>query len=295
MTTPSSTLAEASPPELDEPAILEPTAKVESSTLAGDLRYHLAFESKHLGNSRTLVVYLPPGYHSEVLMRYPVLYLHDGQNVFDPTTSATGVAWQANDTAELLIAKGRIQPIIMVAVYNTPQRMDEYTPHHDPAMNAGGKGALYGRFLFEEVKPFIDREYRTLPDRRHTAVAGSSLGGLITLGLAFQHHTQFAFAGLFSPSLWWCKGSILKELEDVPSWLRRMKFWIDFGTKEGTASRHGVPSGIVRTRQLQGYLDTAGLLPGHDYYYTEIAGGEHNEAAWAARFDKLLLYFFGQR
>jgi predicted alpha/beta superfamily hydrolase len=261
--------------------------------LVGDLRYHLAFPSRHLGNERTLIVYLPPGYRGAPAQRYPVLYMHDGQNLFDPATAYQGVCWEANDTAERLILTRRLRPLIIVGIYNTPDRVAEYT-HSVDDKQQGGKGRLYGRFLFEEVKPFIDQAYRTKPDRRHTAVAGASLGGKLTLALAREHHEQFALCGAISPSLWWARGQLLKELAGGRRWMRRMRFWVDMGTREGVAKGE-IPPAILRTRKLIQQFDAAGLLPGLHYYYWEVAGGEHSEAHWAARFDKFLLYFFGRR
>lgn len=261
--------------------------------LVGDIRYHLAFPSKHLENERTLIVYLPPGYRGSLAHHYPVLYMQDGQNLFDPSTSFQSVSWEANDTAERLILTRRIRPLIIVGIYNTPERIAEYTVHVDDKLQ-GGKGRQYGQFLFEEVKPFIDKTYRTKPDRRHTAVAGASLGGKLTLALAREHHDKFALCGALSPSLWWARGKLLKEFEGGPRWMRRMRFWVDMGTKEGV-SKTEIPQAILRTRKLIQQFDAAGLLPGHHYYYWEVTGGEHSEAHWAARFDKFLLYFFGRR
>jgi predicted alpha/beta superfamily hydrolase len=261
---------------------------------AGEFRYHSAFASKFLNNQRPLVVYLPPGYNVEKTRRYPVLYMHDGQNLFDPSTAAFGVAWDAGVTADRLIAAERLTPLLIVGIYNTPDRMDEYAVHYDAVQGQGGKGRQYGRFVMEEVKPFVDSQYRTLPGRATTAVAGSSLGGLVSLTMARDHGDKFALCGALSPAIWWCKGKLLQELKVERAWLKRMRFWIDMGTREGR--RRGALTPLIqRARALVAHFHAAGLLPGRDYYYQEIAAGEHNEAAWAARFDKVLLYFFGQR
>ena len=181
-----------------------------------------------------------------------------------------------------------------MGIDNTPDRLDEYAYHPDRREQAGGRGSLYARFVLEEVKPFIDGHYRTQPDRRHTAVAGSSMGGLMSLSMAREHHERFALCGAVSPSLWWADGRALNECEDGDTaWMRRMRFWVDMGTREGSGRGHVTPS-IRSTRRLIGCFDAAGLIPGRDYLYWEAAGGEHNEAAWAARFDKILLYFFGR-
>jgi predicted alpha/beta superfamily hydrolase len=260
----------------------------------GSLQLHQGFRSRHLDNQRTLAVYLPPGYPARG-QRYPVFYLHDGQNLFDAATAAFGVAWDADARAEQLIRAGRIPPLILVGIYNTPERIPEYTVHYDPRERVGGRGDLYSRFVFEEVKPFIDAEYRTRPEREFTAVAGSSLGGLIALAMARSHHEHFSRCGVLSPSLWWCQEQMLRDLEpeEESAWIRTMRFWVDMGTREGRG-KQALHPGIQRTRRLIDRFDAAGLLPGRDYYYLEVAGGLHNEASWGARFDKVLLYFFGE-
>jgi predicted alpha/beta superfamily hydrolase len=273
----------------NEDVVREKPAPQRRHTLTGDIRYHYEFTSRYLPRSRTLIVYLPPGYADEAPRRYPVLYLHDGQNVFDAATSFAGTEWQADETAERLIRAGRLAPLILVGVYNTEDRLAEYTPWRDTKERAGGKGKHYARFLVDEVKPFIDREYRTLPGREHTAVAGSSLGGLISLYLAKQYPDRFSRCGALSPSLWWANERILREIERSPGWLKHVRVWLDMGTREG--QRPG--AALAGTRRLVESFDQMGLIPGRDYYYQEVFEGEHNEAAWAARFDKVLLFFFG--
>jgi predicted alpha/beta superfamily hydrolase len=261
------------------------------------LVYHPRFRSAHLDNERSVTVYLPPGYEESRERRYPVIYLHDGQNVFEAHTSAFGIAWDASRTADRLIGAGRLEPVIQVAVNNTPDRLFEYAPFADPNVNVNeGRNHSYGQFLFDEVKPFIDRMYRTKPEREHTGIVGSSMGGLSTLSLAWKKHDLFSMAGILSPSLWWSRNRILRELENAENitWMRTMRFWLDMGNKEGGA-RAVVPPALQRTRRLVELFDDQGLLPGKDYYYWEVAGGEHNEAHWAARYDKVLLFFLGKR
>ncbi len=275
------------------PAILPlpsaPTVPVPSYTR----HYHADFPSAWLSNQRTLTVALPPGYDTNHSARYPVFYLHDGQNLFDHHAAAFGVAWQADAIAARLLDAGRLRPAILVGIANTPDRLHEYARSYDAHERVGGRGDAYARFVLDEIKPFVDRYYRTLPHREHTAVAGSSMGGLVSLTMAQDFHDRFALCGVLSPSLWWNHGGTLQEIaEGDKSWLRHMRFWVDMGTREGSRRGH-VPPAVERTRRLIGLFDAAGLRPGRDYYYWEVAGGEHNEAHWSARFDKVLLYFFG--
>ena len=264
------------------------------STRTGDIRLYEKFHSQSLDNDRTVIVYLPPGYAKETQRRYPVLYMHDGQNVFDAATSFLGIEWGADETAERLIREKKIEPIIIVGVYNTPDRMNEYAPTRDKGRDAGGMGDRYSRFLIEEVKPFIDKTYRTKPDRTHTAVAGSSMGGLISLDLAIKHSDVFSAAGVISPSLMWDDREILKRVAKDPSPLKRVRLWIDMGTAEGRQIP-GFARAYDDTRQLCDLLDKAGLKRGKDYQYEEVKDGQHNEAAWAARFDRILLFLCGQK
>ena len=250
------------------------------------------FASAILQNERTLTVALPADYAERPARRYPVLYIHDGQNLFDPRHAAFGMAWHADATAARLAHQGRIEPVILVGIANTPARMDEYTYHFDPRQKAGGNGANYARFVLDEVKPFIDQNYRTKPGREHTGVVGSSLGGLVSLSMARDHFTRFALCGILSPSLWSARGRLLDELGQDAEWMKSMRFWVDMGTREGSRRGHVTPS-IQNTRKLVERFDGAGLVPGREYYYWEVAGGEHNEIHWAARFDKMLLFFFG--
>jgi predicted alpha/beta superfamily hydrolase len=270
----------------------QPPAETPAPPPQGERRYHHDFPSTFLENRRTLTVALPPGYEDHA-WRCPVLYMHDGQNLFDPSEAAFGVDWRAGSTAARLIHARRIPPLIIVGIANTPARHDEYTTCYDKREKCGGRGDLYARFVLEEVKPFIDTHYRTMPQREHTAVAGSSLGGLVSLTMAQSHHPLFALCGALSPSLWWCNGRVLDDFATDHAWMRGMRFWLDMGTKEGRARGHLTPT-IERTRRLASVFDAGRLVPGRDYYYSEIAGAEHNEAAWAARFDKMLLYFFAR-
>jgi predicted alpha/beta superfamily hydrolase len=266
---------------------------VRSSTLTGQVRTHEEFASRHLKNRRAIAVYLPPDYDARRDRRYPVLYLHDGQNVFDAATSFLGVEWQADEHAERLIKAERIEPLIIVGVYNNSERTNEYTPTRDEGRGAGGKAEAYARFLVEEVKPFVDRTYRTKPQREHTAVAGSSLGGLVSLYICAEYPQVFSMCGAISPALTWDEENWLAAARRDPAWMKGIRFWVDMGTGEGRQIE-GYSRAIEQTRALEKVFDAAGLVPGREYSYEEVAGGEHNEASWAARFDRVLLFFFGK-
>ena len=258
-----------------------PTAEIRAA-----LRKHPAFQSTFLADARDLVVCVPPGYDEDATRRYPVLYLHDGQNLFEGATAfVPGQDWHVNDTAEELIKAGIVERLIIVGVYNTGQhRIDEYTPTRDRRQRAGGDAGLYGRMLTEELKPFIDGEYRTLPDPSNTGLGGSSLGGLVTLYLGLQHPDVFGKLAVLSPSVWWDNRVILKIVR-MTSPKPRLKIWLDIGTREGDET-------VRDARALRDELVKAGWRSGEDLVYAEIPEAGHNEAAWAARVGPFLQFLF---
>lgn len=268
-------------------------------TLAGDIRLHEKFASRFLGNERTIRVYLPPGYEASSRRRYPVLYMHDGQNIFDAATSFLGVEWGVDEACEKLIAAGTIPPLIVVGIDNTTDRAGEYTAVAGTYRGEpnGGRGRLYNRFLLEEVKPFIDATYRTKPGRAHTVVMGSSLGGLVSLDLALQHPDRFAAAGVVSPALWWADHEILRRIESGAARIpanRRPRLWIDMGTAEGS-SLETFKECIAEVRRLAGGLRAARWREGRDYTLFEDEGADHSERAWNGRIERILTWLYAPR
>ncbi len=262
------------------------------STCTGIIRAHHRFVAPQFNNARTILVYLPPAYDDQPQQRFPVLYMHDGQNVFDARTSFGGVEWEADETAERLILAGEIEPLIIVAIYNNEARLDEYTPFRDPE-RGGGQGDDYLAFIVETLKPVIDRTYRTLPGREHTAIAGSSLGGLISLYAPFRHAGVFGKAAALSPSLQWAEQRIFDYLEEHPA-PGTLKLWIDAGSEE-TLSRRAEERAtrladyclpLVRMLRKKGYESDAEL------HFEEVAGARHHERDWGARFDRVLKFLF---
>src|SRR6266498_2056788 len=177
----------------------------------GNIKRHRAFHSKVLGNRRDVLVYLPPGYRRFSSRRYPVLYLHDGQNVFDAATSFAGIEWGVDETAQRLIHRKLIEPLIIVAVANIgEERIHEYAPtpgviepKDHPRKHSRGLARIYGQFLIEELKPFIDKKYRTKREAEFTGLGGSSLGGLATLAMGILYSEVFTRLIAMSPSIWW--------------------------------------------------------------------------------------------
>jgi predicted alpha/beta superfamily hydrolase len=261
-------------------------------TLTGNFRLHRHFHSRHLLASRDIIVYLPPNYDAETPRRYPVFYLHDGQNVFDAATSYAGEEWHADEIAEDLIFSGVIEPLIIVGIYNAGMhRIDEYTPTADAQGHQGGKARHYAAMIVEELKPFIDAEYRTLDGPEYTAMGGSSLGGLATLYAGLRHPDIFGKLAVLSPSVWWRNAVILRVVRDHPISGPKPKIWLDVGTAEGDN-----PSRTVHdTRRLRDVLIRQGWTLGQDLAYHEETNGLHNEQAWAARLPHVLHFLFGRK
>jgi predicted alpha/beta superfamily hydrolase len=255
-----------------------------SPVSAPELRLHRKFRSQFLEPRRTLIVYVPPDYDSHTHTRYPVLYMHDGQNLFDSDTAFGGNEWRLEDTAEELIEQGAIEPLIIVGIYNTgEQRIHEYTPTPDAKLG-GGKADLYGRMLVEEVKPFIEKTYRTIKGAENTGLGGSSLGGLVTLHLGLKYPNVFGKLAILSPSVWWDNKVILREIEQLPA-KPPLKIWLDMGTAEGGMS-------LEDTEMLRDAMRAKGWSVGNDLAYSEIEGATHNENSWAERVGPFLQFLF---
>lgn len=259
-------------------------------TLTGDIRSHRAFRSEILGNSRNLLVYLPPGYRRTRTRRYPVLYLHDGQNVFDAATAFGGTEWGVDETAERLIAHDLIEEIIIVAVPNMAvHRIHEYAPTRGriekrKRKRSQGRLRQYGSFLVKELKPFIDAQYRTQAEPEATGLGGSSLGGLATLVLGLWFPDAFRRLAVMSPSIWWDDCAIYGMVEKLnPEARPPLKIWLDTGTHE---------EGWERAPVLRDKLIEQGWRLHDDLQYLEVKGGEHSERAWGARVGEVLRFLY---
>ncbi len=336
------------------------------STLTGHVEVIKNFKSDSL-KPRDLYIYVPPDYF-ESNKHYPVLYMHDGQNLFD--ASSVGQEWGLDEAAEALIKRGEIEPLIIVGVGNTEDRMAEYTPtrsiwHHEfqrvappnttgelahltgsfvtsggdrlkvdahqdtlfvmlPSFDAwqpterlserqflqprsgitltfegtdsktvdkvsadkpprGGGGEAYGDFLINRLKPFIDKKFRTRPDRQWTALGGSSLGGLITMHLGMRHPDVFGNLLVLSPSVWWDDRVLLKNVAALEAPHDQFIFlYVGTGETEST---------VKNAVMLRDALLQQGR-PEHSVVYIESAGAGHNERAWSAQADNILRFLF---
>lgn len=259
------------------------------SILAGDLRRHADFPSRVLGNRREVMVYLPPGY-GRSRTRYPVFYMHDGQNLFDRATAFGGTAWGVNDAAERLIQAGEMQPVIIVGIANAgAARIDEYAPTAGfYEVGGGGKqrslglAKKYGEFLLKEIKPYIDSHYRTRPEVEFTGTGGSSMGGLVSICLGLTFPKVFSRLAVMSPSIWWDDAILFKYIDGLKRALP-LKIWLDTGTEE---------PGWNRARVLRDCLLEKGWRMGETFRYLEVPGATHSEGAWAARIDQVLKFLY---
>ena len=255
-----------------------------SGSLTGNIRIHENFPSLHLGRSRRVLVYLPPNYDRAKSWAYPVFYLQDGQNVFDGNTSfIPGQEWEVDESAEALIRCRSIRPLIIVAIYNAGEfRIDEYT--HSRDKGRGGHADAYGRFLIEELMPFIEASYRVRNEPRNVGLGGSSLGGLVSLYLGMKYLGRFGKLAVMSPSVWWGGRSIL---DYIPATFRtpRPRIWLDIGTGEGGRT-------VADARLLQEELLHKGWRDGIDIKYVEDPGAGHTESAWASRVPSMLRFLF---
>jgi enterochelin esterase-like enzyme len=255
------------------------------------LHLHRAFASQYLPDKRDLIVYVPPGYDphpdpTSPARTYPVLYLQDGQNLFDPRTSfIPGRTWEAREHADAAILAGEVEPLIIVGIYNTERRLAEYTHERDWQMG-GGEAAQYGLTLTREILPFIASRYRVRTDRGSTGLGGSSLGGLVSLFLGLRYATWFGKLAVLSPSVWWNHKSILGYLnERAPEIWDRPRLWLDVGEKEGRRAVHDAES-------LNRRLKANHWLPGETLHFEKVHGGTHDEGSWAQRVRPMLRFLF---
>jgi len=250
--------------------------------LAGSGKSHLeryaSFSATLLKNKREVIVYLPPGYRKNAQARYPVLYMHDGQNVFDPKSMWGG--WGTKETVDNLLKAKKIQPTIVVGMANTPGRMDEYTHVSDKLQGrtVGGKAKWYADFILREVKPFIDGHYRTLPDKRHTSVMGSSLGGLVSLWLGWQYPDAFFRIGALSSTFGWgtfgaTNPTLLQIVEKGT--FQNLVIYLDSGSPKDNYKETLQMLDILQKKRQ--------YIPGLNMLHWTEKGAIHNERAWKLR------------
>ena len=272
----------------------------QGSGALGRLVYWTDVASAHLGPARHVEIWLPLSYDADSSTRYPVLYMHDGQNLFDPRIANTGVDWGVDEAVVRLAQRGVIRPVIVVGVWNSAERTPEYSPWQ--------RAPAYARFLIEELMPRVNAEFRTLTGPGNTAVMGSSMGGLLSFYLVTHHPEAFGACGCVSTAFVLSEALVASNLrgggvtgspDTVPYILRDIerglrvprgaRYWFDYGTR-GIDARFGPTHDAVRA-----WLLRQGLVEGRDFVVRRYEGADHNEAAWRARLDDPLTFLFGGR
>jgi predicted alpha/beta superfamily hydrolase len=250
------------------------------AAVVGSIRQLGQLHSPQLGNARDLLVYLPPSYGAGE-RRYPVVYMHDGQNLFDPATSFAG-EWAVDQTLEAASEEGL--EAIVVAIPNLgAERSNEYSPFADQK-NGGGKGDAYLHFIVDTIRPLVNADFRTLHDREHTGIAGSSLGGLISLYGFFAFPDVFGFAGVMSPALWFADRAVLDWVARQPHAGGRI--YIDVGMREGKQT----VGDVLRLRDI---LEAKGYRNLDDLLCVVDTAGDHSENAWARRVRRKMKFLLG--
>jgi enterochelin esterase-like enzyme len=235
-------------------------------------------------------IWLPPGYDDTPSARYPVLYMSDGQNLFDPRIANTGVDWGVDEAVVRLVERSVIPPVIVVGVWSSAERGREYSPWHG--------APSYARFLIEELMPRVNREFRTLTGPKNTAAMGSSMGGLLSFYLVTHHPNTFGACGCVSTHFPLSEAMVGVQNPDTTPYILRdiaagfkvpqgTRYWFDHGS-EGLDAGYGPSHEAVRA-----WLLGQGLVEGRDFVARRYEGATHNEAAWRARLDDPLTFLFG--
>jgi predicted alpha/beta superfamily hydrolase len=266
----------------------------------GSLHRHADFASRHV-QARHVEVWIPPGLEASA-SRCPVLYLQDGQNLFAPGSAYGGVDWGVAPILMDLMQAGRIPATIVVGIWNTSERWREYMPQQafphltgrrllaEYLQRAGGTPTSdnYLRFLVEELKPFIDRTYPSLPDQPHTFVMGSSMGGLISLYALEQYPGLFGGAGCLSTHWPAGKARLVDYLGRHLPPAGHHKLYFDFGTATLDAAYEPYQ------RRMDGHLIKHGFTPDGDWMTRKFEGAAHNEASWRERLHLPLEFLLGR-
>ena len=272
-----------------------------SVDVLGRLVRHTNFPSEYI-RARHVDVWLPPSYDEATSTHFPVLYMHDGQNLFEPSLSYTAIDWGVDEALVRLIQAGKVPPVIVVAIWNTPDRWVEYMPAKPLALvppeklqaweeEYGQERPLsddYLHLLIKEVKPFVDSHYRTLPQRENTYIMGSSMGGLISLYAV--HEYPHLFAGAASLSTHWPAGEgiMVTYLQKVLLPAGTHIFYFDYGTEELDAEYE------PHQQKMDKVMQQAGYTMGKDWLTRKFEGAGHSESAWRARLDEPLTFLLGK-
>lgn len=259
-------------------------------TTVGDVRSLGEFTISGLNRTREVLIYLPPGYERDVHLSYPVMYMWDGQNLFDQSTAFAG-EWQVDEMLEQRIPEGELPPMIVVGINNGGEyRLREQSPwpylyHDEPA-----EGAEFVAWVAHDLKRRIDRGFRTLSDPAHTGIGGSSMGGLTSLYAGFRYPEVFGRVMAMSPALWFGERHVFDFVrkQGKPP---HAKIYLDCGHYEG--SRRSQHAFLRQSQHMAQTLRELGLREGRELMWVEDRHGHHSEADWARRLPGALKFLFG--
>lgn len=271
-----------------------------TARMIGAIERHVNFISAYV-DSRTIDIWLPPGFGSADNRRYPVVYMHDGQNLFHSETSFIGVDWGIDETMARLIDEGSIEAAIVVAIWNIPNRVREYMPQRPVespdrtmvlerfAAEFGGKPLSdnYLKFIIREVKTLVDNRYPTLPGSENTFIMGSSMGALVSLYALCEYPEIFSGAGCLSTHWPAVETVIIDYLETALPPPGRHKLYFDYGTETLDAPYESCQKKVDTVMQSVGYRS------GDDWKTLKFPGAEHSERAWRNRVHIPLQFFIG--
>lgn len=243
--------------------------------ILGNIVYHKNFYSSFLKNERDIFVWSPVNLENSNGEKFPVLYMHDGQNLVNPKTSFAGFDWRIDETIISLTKQKKIDNIIVVGINNTIDRLEEYS--NSP------KGELYLKFLIEEVKPFIDKNYPTLTDNKNSAIMGSSMGGLSSFLMVWKHSDVFSKAACLSSSFYYNRFDAIKLIKKTKE-KKKIRVYIDHGE-----------DGIDGSQKMFFALTNKGYKIGNELDYFYSPGDGHNEKAWSDRIERPLMFLFGKK
>lgn len=269
------------------------------------IKHYPNFKSKNI-SSRNVDILLPDNYDKNT--SYPVIYMHDGQNLFDPSTSYIGVDWGVDEAMEKLLQEDSIEPAIIVGIWNTPDRISEYMPFKAyDSLNENQKTNLsklykrkfniqldkvvsdnYLKFIVEELKPFVDSNYKTLSDKDNTFIMGSSMGGLISIYALSEYPEVFGGAGCVSTHWPAGDGIVIEYLRNNLPVAGNHKIYFDFGTE--TTDRDYEPYQV----RMDKIMEDKGYIINKDWLTIKFPGAEHSERAWRQRVDIPLKFFLGK-
>lgn len=268
--------------------------------MTGSIERHVDFTSEYV-DSRTIDIWLPPGYGRADNRRYTVVYMHDGQNLFHPETSFIGVDWGIDETMARLIDEGSIEAAIIVGIWNIPNRLREYMPQRTVESPDGNQvlqqfasefegkplSDNYLKFIIREVKSFVDNRYFTRPDREHTFIMGSSMGALVSLYALCEYPDVFSGAGCLSTHWPAVEAVIICYLESALPGPGRHKLYFDYGTETLDAPYESCQKSVDKVIQSMGYES------GKDWKTLKFPGAEHSERAWRDRVHIPLQFLLG--